>query len=85
MVPSLRMPTAPSLKDLQSSLRRAVPAASDSMSSSDRPFIVVAVSGSVGWKARAGEAVSWVCGEEEAYRERGHEFGEQSCECADDG
>ena len=34
--PSLRMPTAPRRKDRLSSLRRAVPAASDSMSSSDR-------------------------------------------------
>ena len=66
MVPSLRMPTAPSLKERQSSLRRAVPAARESMSSSDRPFMVLAVGGSVGWEARAGEEVSWVCGEEEA-------------------
>lgn len=41
MVPSLRRPTAPSLNERQSSLRSAVPAARESISSSDNPFIVM--------------------------------------------
>jgi hypothetical protein len=41
MVPSLRRPTAPSLNERQSSLRRAVPAARESISSSDNPFMVM--------------------------------------------
>ena len=36
-VPSLRMPTAPRRKERRSSLRRAVPAARDSISSSESP------------------------------------------------
>jgi hypothetical protein len=39
-VPSLRKPTAPRRKDRLSSLRRAIPAAKSSISSSDRPFIL---------------------------------------------
>ena len=37
--PSLRTPTAPRRKDRLSSLRSAVPAARESMSSSERPFM----------------------------------------------